>query len=189
MNLHLVSTGGTGTYAIADWAKGRLHVKRVPAHQRAPHIPDGDRVLYVFGDPRNQLLSFFRRGFMKKPYLHGRHVRANLSYLNQHNSWTLDEYLREEYDAYGLAEHLSGWLNYHSRRYDIMFARYEALGTPAVETRVRAWIGADRQFRLKKRASDYTTLTDNQQGAMKRMFADMLLLVNELPDCMEIRCC
>lgn len=188
-DLHLLSTGGTGTYAIEAWGRPHWSKARISPHTRSPLVHIGrQKFLYVFGDPRSQLLSFFRRGFMRAPYEHCKHVGGNVKYLASRKEWTLDDYLREEYDAYQLYEHLHGWLTHHPRNYDIMFVRYEALGKEKVRRRMGEWVGQERPFEFKLRASHYELLPPTQRQAIDRMFGQMVLLVEQLPDVMEIRC-
>jgi len=190
-HLHLISTGGTGTYAIEAWGRPNWSSKRVPAHQRSPLIAgeEKQRVLYIFGDPRNQLLSFFRRGFMTPPYTHCQHVGGNVKYLLRMSRISVDSYLLLEYDAYQLYEHLRGWLSHVRRRYDIMFVRYEALHKPEVEKAMRSWVGAEKSFLFKQRKSSFrSVLSTSQQTSINRMFADTLSLTKQLPDVMEMLC-
>jgi len=189
-NLHLLSTGGVGTYAIEEWGRPYWSQSRMSPHTRSPIVHIGrQRFMYVFGDPRNQLMSFFRRGFMKAPYEHCKHVSGNVKYLAQRKEWTVVDYLQDEYDAYMLYEHLKGWLTHHPRNYDIMFVRYEALSKPAVRQRMQEWVGQDKPFEFAPRASNWKEqLTATNRVAINRMFGPMTLLIEQLPDVTEIRC-
>lgn len=190
MDVHLITTGGLGTYAIEEWGRPHWAQPRLRAHRRSPAIAGGQdqRILYVFGDPRNQLLSFFRRGFMKVPYQHCQHVSGEVNYLAAKQSWTIDEYLQEEYDAYKIREHLLGWLAHYERRYSIMFVRYEALAKPTVNAAMCEWVGQLTPFKFKPRTSDYNTLTDTQRQAINRMFGQAMVMIDKLPDVVEMRC-
>jgi len=187
--LHLITTGGTGTYAIEEWGRPNWSESRLRAHTRSPSAPaTGDRVLYVFGDPRNQLLSFFHRGFMKAPYTHCQNVNGNVNYLGTRKSWSLESYLQEEYDAYQLYEHLQGWLSHHARDYSIMFVRYEAIAKTSVRRQLREFVGQYRPFEFKPRASNFEGLSASLRQSIDRMFSHMVLLTSQLPDVTEIRC-
>jgi len=186
MRYYLVSTGGVGSCAVERWAHDKLckeHLgKRWSAHTRDPLIytEEGVRVLYIFGNPYNQLLSFFRRGFMKAPYLHCQHVGGLVAHLSQENQWEIGTYLTERRECYKLRQHFEGWWGFKHRQYDIMFIRYETI--PNHINDLREWFGIEERFEFVPRASDFTKQSEAIQAGLVKMFGDYKEMLDALPD-------
>ena len=86
-------------------------------------VPPGFRV-YIVGDPRDAVLSIFRRGLQIGHFRSlngidpGPHARQRLE--------TLETFLAAGVDDFGLAHHVDGWLA-HPDGYPVLFVRYEQL--------------------------------------------------------------
>lgn len=165
----LISTGGVGSCAVRNYIREFIYT--TDAHRRDPKIDIPAKIVYVYGDPRNQLLSFFRRGFMRAPYTHCHHVRGNVEDISVLPEWTLESYLENGVDYYDLSGHLSGWLNYNQRCYEIMFVRYEAMADKMMDILQFMDIPLmPNGFEFRARSSDWTALPDKHQEQITDMF-------------------
>ena len=108
----------------------------------APNAVEADQpVVYVFGDPRNAILSVFERR-LSRTVQHGftgetdakaisdfvlRHA-ANLTVdaAPMDESWDLPRYLEHGFDLLRLEEHFDYWF-YGDLPYSVLFVRYETL--------------------------------------------------------------
>ena len=131
--IQVTSFGGSGTTALYEHlAQAGADIPRTPGafpfkHQRTPpaDVPAGYRVVYVFGDPRDAVVSVFRRGFQGGHYRGMRlaeptpAVEARLS--------GLDQFLEAGIDDFELADHVRGWREREPRAYPVLFVRYEDL--------------------------------------------------------------
>lgn len=184
---YLVSTGGVGSCAVEAWAHGKLcemhNGQPWSAHTRNPKIVprDGEevRVLYIVGNPYNQLLSFHRRGFLSAPYRHCQHVGGNVQALEWRKEWTLEEYLDQGEDLFRLESHFDGWWKYAARRYEVMFVRYETM--PTVIEGVAAWLGVEANFAFKPRASDVFKQPPAVREKLVEMYGRFAMRVCDLP--------
>ena len=153
------------------------------AHERNPVlVPERPtRVLYIVGNPYNQLLSFQRRGFLRAPYEHCKHVSGDVLGISQRPAWTLQEYLENGEDFFGLAEHFDGWWTHRDREYEIMFVRYETL--PRVMVQLCDWFGIEKPFEFRQRRSDVFKQPTFITAGLVKMYGRFAQQVCALPDC------
>jgi hypothetical protein len=112
-------------------------VRRHHTHKRVPYetVPQGKKIIYVYGDPAHAIASFFRRAANEDPDdPHPRHV----NFLARHCrniegdcdritvGYCLDDFLRSAEEPFGLAHHFHSWMT-AKVPYPILFVRYEAL--------------------------------------------------------------
>jgi hypothetical protein len=144
--VQVTSFGGSGTTSLCAYllAAG-VDLQRGPGqwpfkHRRQPprvdEVPEGFRVLYLVGDPRDAVLSIFRREYQVGHYrsLHGEEPDAETKLRLE----TLEAFLAAGVDDFALADHVQGWLD-HPAGYPVLFVRYERL--PDVWAEVAAFIG------------------------------------------------
>jgi hypothetical protein len=125
---HLVcSFGGVGTtflmkfasqyVVVNDWANcdGLKHLPRPPRS-----FGRNVKVLYVFGDPINAVLSLFERGY-------ARHHAGVMTSLTWRGNLTLTEFLDRGYDYFRFAETFAAWSAPMKRDYPLMLLRYETM--------------------------------------------------------------
>jgi hypothetical protein len=148
-DIAVFSFGGVGSKLLVKWLLGPGQKERRYAsthyHWRLPplRVNEGQRIIYMFGDPRDAIVSFFQRrisrherhGFdnfsrtkespaLDWPLKALRHIEADTSGFSI--EWDLAEYLAQERDYFRLEEHLDFWLG-AKRNYDIVFVKYETL--------------------------------------------------------------
>ncbi|HEY0706239.1 MAG TPA: sulfotransferase domain-containing protein [Polyangia bacterium] len=112
-------------------------VRRHHSHKRVPFaaVPDGVKVIYVYGDPAHSIASFFRRAANEDPddphprhanFLarHCRNIEGDVEKITV--GYTLEEFLSGDDDPFRLADHFHAWLT-AKVPYPILFVRYEAM--------------------------------------------------------------
>ena len=128
---HVVSPGGCGTHGfnVFMWeACGKHMADGWNSHRRDPNtgIPSPSRVLYLYADPFNTVLSFDRRSFLINQE-HCRNMSGDVNGLHKLVDKSLYGYLDNGIDYFDLAGHVHGWMNFWQRKYDVMFVQYEHL--------------------------------------------------------------
>lgn len=144
--------------------------KHMPVPPTDEQVDEDFRVIYVFGDPAEAVVSVFRRG------LADFHIRRMLGPLG---AWpdgaTLAEYLAFPDDPFRTAAHFDAWWG-ASRRYPILFVRYDDLweridevvefvGLPAALARTFPARRA-RQSRVSLLPTSFKAGLDNHFGAL-----------------------
>ena len=112
-------------------------VRRHHTHTRVPYdvVPEGKKVIYLYGDPAHSIASFFRRAANEDPddphprhsnfiARHCRNVEGDLGNIT--DGYGLDDFLRSDDDPFGLADHFHSWL-WAKVPYRILFLQYETL--------------------------------------------------------------
>lgn len=143
------SFGGVGSKLLVKWLLGRdqtaRHYGSAHYHWRLPplHVNNGQQVIYMFGDPRDSIISFYQRrtsrherhGFGSSAYTKDdpapdwplkalRNIEADSSGFS--TEWGLADYLDQQRDYFRLEEHFDFWLGAR-RDFDILFVKYETL--------------------------------------------------------------
>ena len=163
--VQVTSFGGSGSTALsAHLVAAGVDIPKTPGefpfkHQRFPpaaaDVPEGFRVLYPFADPRNAMLSIFRRSYGIGHY-RGLHLRSPDAAAAARLA-SLDAFLAGGIDDFELEDHVERWLT--PREYPVMFVRYESL--PRVWSTVREFVGIDRPvpcLEMHERASEWKSL-------------------------------
>jgi hypothetical protein len=187
--VQITSFGGCGTTALVrHCADAGLDLPATPnhfpwKHQRVPPdpatVPSGFRVLYLHGDPRNAVMSVFRRGLQGGHYraLHMAHPPpAVLAALE-----SLDDFLAAGVDHFGLEDHFDRWYA-RAGRYPVLFVRYEELASSWEA--VAAFLGispAHAPFRATRRSSDWRALPRAQRRRIDRLYGGLAARLAALP--------
>jgi len=187
--VQVTSFGGSGTTALcAHLLAADVDLQPGPAqwpfkHRRQPpsadEVPDGFRVLYLVGDPRDAVLSIFRRNLQFGHYggVHGRapddEVRRRLA--------TLEGFLATGVDEFELADHVDGWLN-HPSGYPVLVIRYEHVVDHW--DRIREFLQLEpgnQPPELRPRRSDWTALAEPMRGQLQQMYGALAARIEALP--------
>lgn len=201
----VISYGGVGSKALARWllpeAEG-ADLSRAHSHRRVPPagVSDGRRLVYVFGDPREAVLSIFNRrdarherhGFEPTPSREGRQDFAVCHATNLEvdprpmtPEWGLGDFLAQGMDLFRLEEHFDFW-RYADADYPILFLRYESLGRTAGVLAEALGLTLP-PFDFKERVSRLEGLqTDIRQG-LDVIYGDFAATLAPLPDLFEAR--
>lgn len=179
-----VSPGGVGSCALEDFFGGAINHPRSSwnAHERDPSkLPEGAKATYVFGDPYNIILSYFRRGFLKYPYTHATHMGITSPVLLAKQEWSIEDFLNLKEDPFKLEEHFLNWM-YSGR--NLMMIRYESL--PRTINYLCSWYGLPfeygNSFKFIPRASDFDKLDAELKKKMRRLYGGFKEMMEEMPD-------
>jgi hypothetical protein len=193
--LQVTSYGGSGTSALYEHLLGAgadipMTIGQFPfKHQRIPpadaEVPAGFRVVYLFADPRNAVVSLFRRGFQGGHYRGMRLQKPTPE--AEHRLIDLDHFLDAQVDDFELADHFERWHARASRTYPVLFLRYEALGDAWPTVRDFLGLSADVPcLPIRARASEWQLLPDDARERLEVMYGDMARLLAALP-AVEVR--
>jgi hypothetical protein len=196
MKVRFYSYGGSGLKFVSDLASKRMDASD-DAH--SPHVfeditdTDIDKAIILYGDPRDALLSFFRRGG-------ARSAGGNAKWLCQHvrhlymkepeampridPSMTLQEYLdTHDVDIIGLENFFMQWVRTKNTK-PIAFLRYEALGekrAPDVIAQLEQFLELEPgtlaeplKAKFRPRRSAHGNQSPENQEKLGKMFSNLL---------------
>lgn len=187
--VQVTSFGGAGTTALCDHLLPLgIDLQKGPAqwpfkHRRTPpsagEVPDGFRVVYILGDPRDAILSIFRRDYQV----------GHWAALNERDPdeetvrrlASLETFLDAGRDEFELADHFARW-RAHDRGYPVMFVRYDHLGE--VWPDVARFVGLAPEapaLPTKPRHSDWRALPPERQRQLDDLYGDLARIIGDLP--------
>src|SRR5690606_9327806 len=115
--VQVTSFGGSGTTALCGYLLARgVDLQKGPAqwpfkHRRFPpsadEVPDGFRVVYIVSDPRDAIVSIFRRDYQLGHYAALREEQPDDEAARRLAS--LDAFLDAGHDEFRLADHFARW--------------------------------------------------------------------------------
>ena len=187
--VQVTSFGGSGTTALCrHLLDAGVDLQTGPGqwpfkHQRHPphadEVPEGFRVLYPVGDPRDAVLSVFRR------HLQVAHYRALVGKEPDTGAYqrleNLETFIAGDTDAFALAEHLQGWLD-HPPGYPVLFIRYDRLSE--VWNDVCTFVGlAPDQSPLPVRTgkSDWRSSPPTVRRRLNSLYGELAARIDALP--------
>jgi hypothetical protein len=187
--LQVTSFGGSGTTALYEHlAASGADVPRTPGHFPFKHqptpptradAPDGFRVIYLCGDPRDAVASVFRRGYQGGHY---RGMRlANPPAAAEAHLANLRAFTSAGVDEFEIAAHFDRWLAVTD--IPVLFVKYDALGSSWPT--VREFAGLPREspdFAITARATDWHRLPDPMRTELDRMYGDLAVRIAALSD-------
>ncbi|MEO4001006.1 sulfotransferase domain-containing protein [Mesorhizobium sp. CAU 1732] len=200
---YVVSYGGSGSKLVTRLlheGKNPEFLERAHVHWRyPPSAPaSGTRFIYVFGDPRNTVISFFQRRESRHAN-HGFAAPANAAVpMPRFVQWALknlqcsttdvpehldlQSYLASAtHDVFELEDHVRRWLD-RSGDLDIAFVRYDALWeNPDAVEKLIGLKAADIPPRVSRRA-DWTALPADQRTQMNGIYGEAVTFIDSLPD-------
>jgi len=198
----IISPGGVGSKMLTRWLEPEAPASvwtLMHSHRRLPPPSafEAQKFIYVFGDPRNIILSLFNRRFGKSSR-HGfqpsadRMDREDPEFVRKHAvnmqadpsiidpAWDLKTYLAQGLDFLRLEEHFDSWFH-GDQPYPVMFARYESL--PDTASQLCHWLGVSRPaLEFAPRASDWRALPADEQNALDAVYGDLARRLEALPD-------
>jgi hypothetical protein len=193
--VQVTSFGGSGTTALyehfqAGGADIPATVGQFPfKHQRVPpadgEVPPGYRVVYLYADPRNAVVSLFRRGFQGAHY-RGMQLRTPTPAIEE-RLIDLDHFLAAGIDDFEIADHVERWQARNPRTYPVMFLRFDQL--PNVWSAVRDFVGLPADYpclEMRTRASEWQALPAVDRDRLEVMYGDLAGRLAAEPD-VEVR--
>ena len=187
--VQVTSFGGSGTSALCEHLlDAGVQLQPGPAqwpfkHLRYPpsqdEVPDGFRVVYPLADPRDAVLSVFRRGLQVGHYRSlwgyepGAEVLARLR--------DRDSFLEAGIDDFGLRDHMHRWLE-HPPGYEVMFIRYDRLSEAWSELATFVGLPDDAPAMIwRPRGSNWEQLDDDARRSIEAMYGDLASEIAALP--------
>jgi hypothetical protein len=156
-----------------DWAPWK-HMRTPPPEQ---WVPDDFRAIYVVSDPRNAVLSVFRRGYQ---YAHVQRMDGDVHRF--HSGMTLSDYLNLETDPFKLEGHFERW-SQCSRDYPILIVKYDHLWDRIGE--IVEFVGLPESIKhdfpeRRARSSDWQTLPVCDRTKLDALFGNLAGRIREL---------
>ncbi len=199
----IISQGGCSSWAIMRWAGTPFPIMidgfEYNAHGRDPnHISflqnahpidkkksykENDRVLYVIANPYDYTIYCLNK-VLGWTLSHVAQAQSDFEYFEK-NKPNLIEYLRDPYDAFLYKEHAEGYLNNDSRKYDLMFIKYESLKDNDIMNRVKKfWNLSDSHpdFEFKQRSSNWMDCSEEIKELFDKIYGNLMKWYNSLPD-------
>lgn len=187
--VQVTSFGGSGTTALcAHLLAAGVDLQPGPGqwpfkHRRQPprrdEVPEGFRVVYLVGDPRDAVLSIFRRNFQFGHYgaLHGQvpgpEPKTRLE--------SLETFAAAGIDDFALSDHVDGWMH-HPAGYPVLFVRYDRLRDAWEEMNVFVGLAPDHPFLPPRtRASDRRAVPSALKEQLDAMYGELARRLDSLP--------
>ena len=151
--------------------------KHMAVPPRDVDVKPSFRAVYLFDDPRNAVLSVFRRGYQN---WHIRNMNGNLDEWK--DDCPIDDFLGKGDDLFRMEEQFEAWVH-EKRSYPILFIRFSKLwdhlktlfsfvGLP--ESKVGCFP------EKRERTSDWRTKSTNRQEAIEEVYGTLARKVNDL---------
>lgn len=194
------SHGGVGTHSIARFICGECGLNYVPVrHNRKPpavgsvlrgygrkrsqppivlNSDDDIRILYVWGDPRDVVCSFWHRHGPGNAgiRLHCSNVQGNKRLIDTKISFA--KYMARGVDAFGLEEHVRNWtspdMKYHP--YRIAAVDYSKMYDEGVKVEICRFFGVspDNYPEKKQRRTNWRKESKRTRARLTKMFSSLL---------------
>ena len=186
MNFALFSQGCCGSIHMVECLKAAGLIRACEpgyeaAHTRYPPFRSPCKVLYMYSDPRNILLSCINRG---KEWIHAHctALQGDVRYI-KHNT---DKIISDRYDPLHLETHFMNWFSLNPD-YDLMFLKYEALEDPKVFQQVLEFfeVTSSVSYDWQPRKTSYLNISIEHQETLLEMFAGALEVQKQLTPCFE----
>jgi hypothetical protein len=187
--VQVTSFGGSGTTALCAYLLSRgVDLQKGPAqwpfkHRRFPpsadQVPDGFRVVYIVSDPRDAIVSIFRRDFQVGHYVALREDEPDPD--TQRRLVSLDAFLDAGHDDFQLADHFARW-RAHDPAYPVLFLRYEHVAE--VWADVLAFVGLappQPPLQVRARRSDWRSLQPERRRQLDAMYGELARTIEQLP--------
>jgi hypothetical protein len=188
--VQVTSFGGSGTTALYDYllhagvdvptTPGEFPFKHQPSPPDVSCVPAGFRVVYPFGDPRDAVMSVFRRGFQGGHY-RGMRLRAPSEQVDARLA-SLEAFLAAGVDVFGLAEHFAAWNERGHRAYPVLFVRFTELAS--VWPVVREFVGLPSDavcLPVGARASSWRDLPPPARVRIDDMYGELAVALEARP--------
>jgi len=169
----LVSYGGSAHKTMCRWLLEKGGISSMSATFKMGHCsspvslnPGINKILYIYANPANAILSFLRREEAQKGWMvkHCKHIGGSMSGMNElvsTHGLSIEGYIRGGYDVMLLHRHLNQWFKGRNRS-SILMVKYEEIWKN--KDLICEWLGVTPSgFPVqKKRRSDWTR---NKRGA------------------------
>ena len=188
-HVQITSFGGSGTTALSNsFAVAGLDLPPGPAqwphkHLRRPptadEVPADFRVVYPLADPRDAVLSVFRRGIQDGHWRALHYVPPEVP--TPEGLATLTAFLERGVDELALMDHLRGWIA-HPAGYPVMFVRFDLIDEAWDE--IARFVGlpvGHPPVTLRARASDWRASPPDIRDRLDAMYGELAALIDTFP--------
>lgn len=126
-DLYVFSYGGCGTRTFFEFVRSRRRLNTQPHvhYGRIEDVPEGKRALYLYGDPRDAVLSFLGRQEKDDPTFVSRHLE-NLD-VPCKKMPSLDAYIQTGRDVFELENHFKRYVFNDKRKCELLVVRFEEI--------------------------------------------------------------
>ena len=188
-NLYLNAWGGVGSKTLTknfgtSYYVWHTHWPKLPILQPSyngeqnefePIINEDTKVLYIYGNPYNALLSYYRRSQVDKTWIQRHCKDLNGRYSEINPNWSVEDYLNNGEDLLGLEPHLDTWLD-AKVNYDILFVEFENMWNNL--ELIFNYLKIDKSYintfpPMKVRASDWTNQSENIQNKLQTLYGEL----------------
>jgi hypothetical protein len=197
----IVSYGGVGSKALVKSVGEETQSAVDHTHWRfQPRQADrAIKFVYVFGDPRNSVQSFFdrRENIHERHGFDGVHRAGIQAWVDDHcinlqgdwehfcSSWDIVAFLSQSNDLLRLEEQFYNWF-FNPEKLDVVFVRYETMWENELE--IAALLGLEKLNLPKKvtRQSDWTDLPAQITRMLDLKYGDLARRLEGLSDVFEV---
>ena len=203
-NILVYSFGGVASKLLlagVSLGKSTAEIEHCHRHDRVPPkiINDEDKVVYLFGNPLNSVISFFNRRY----YLHSGHgsgyqsireSRKDWAYKHCNKiqgdcsdfsiDWNLEDYLSNGKDLFNLEEHFDNWVN-AKVDYPILLIKYETIWEhlPDIFLYLELPDSQIENFpRKQKRISDWREQSDHIKKSLLMIYGSLFDKINNFDE-------
>ena len=192
--LQVTSFGGSGTTALVEHlvlvgadlprTPGGFPFKHQPHPPAVDAVPVGFRTVFPFGDPRDAVLSVFRRDIQGAHYRGMRLRRPDA--LAAGRLADLEAYLAGGVDELGVVDQFRAWQR-GDLGFPVCFVRTDALASVWPEVRRFAGLRESAPpFRVRSRTSDWRALPTGDRERLDAIYGELAAEIAALPD-VEVR--
>ena len=189
----VVSYGGVGTHMItpmiseSDWL-GHIIRDRKNGHMKHPHhirtVPRSFKeygyqgkvkLIYIFGDPINSVLSHFRRRLShKKSWCQHHCLNVQGDFKKFKVRWGLKEFLKNGDDLFKLEEHFDNWTTVDPEYIDFeyMILKYETAFK--YEQEIMKFLNTEIPLNFRSRNSDWRNEPEEIKEQLVNMYGTLL---------------
>jgi hypothetical protein len=181
LNIYRSYDGGD---VVSDW--GIWKHTRFPighSHHQGLEVLPGYRVVYIVGDPRDALMSIYRRGF--NYWAIDRLDLSNEDVATLRSCQSLDDYLSHGKDLYQFADHVDRWIQGAGGHYPVMVIKYAAIWSN--KDQLLDFMQVPEKSRglfpeQKDRNSDWSSLDPERRDRICHIYGDLADRIESLPD-------
>ena len=199
-----ITQGGCGTTSIINHI--RPHTENIHIHERCSDLIDknypNSKVVYVFGNPYDCLMSLARRDMFLLEHCHNMRCSIPIEKNKFHQlckddrsnfpkgtpEEILETYLDLQQDIFKFKDHYERWKVTDNKAYSIRLIKYEGLLNHGLSL-FNDWWGTDIDesiWKPRMRSSDYSKLDAKLIEKLEFLYKDWFDVYNILPDVEDI---
>lgn len=183
-NTVLITPGAAGTFMMADLIGIKNlnnNIQGFNRHQKNPDIKNCTHVVYLYSNPYDTILSYYRRGFMSN-IIHCMNMGGDVEFFQKNKTNNLIEFLKLDKEPFEIEKHFLNYYHFNDRKYKIMFVKYEYL-TNHIE-KVLEWFNSKekiKDFSFTERNSKWQNQDDEVKKLLKQKIGSHKDFIDSLP--------